>query len=249
MGLAIGHQVDVTHRVAGVGRQVRVPHQAGGAGSQQVGHLHGSQVVGGQRQGHEAAVAEAVAAAVQIELGAPAAQVDQVGGAAAVDVRQAQPRRIELVRCVEAGRIGQAHLPPEPPIAQVGPVAHRAVADPHQIGEPVAAHVGKKECLAAVVEHQPRASLFVSGLALAQCWGEAALLEGGIPGEHLLLADQRIGMAVAGEVHEAQVRVLPVDAGQAAEGHMARPAPLRGALLEAGGGAAELHQLDRPVAG
>ena len=46
------HEVDIADRAVGIGRQVRVPHQAGGAVAQQVGDLHGAEVLGRHWQCH-----------------------------------------------------------------------------------------------------------------------------------------------------------------------------------------------------
>jgi hypothetical protein len=67
---------------------VRVPDQAGGAIAQQIGDLHRGEALGGNGQVDGKAVAQAVAATVEIEPRAVTAQIYQVDGTAAVDVRK-----------------------------------------------------------------------------------------------------------------------------------------------------------------
>ena len=74
-------------------------------------------------------------------------------------------RLLELVGPVEPGRVVHRHLGAEPAVAEVRPVADLAVADPHQVGQPVAAHVGEIDRLLAVGEDQPRPALLVGRLA------------------------------------------------------------------------------------
>ena len=88
-------------------------------------------------------------------------QVDDVGGAAAVDVGQANAPVVELVRVVEPGRVVHGHLGAEAAIAQVGPVADLAVADADDVGQAVAGEIGEVDGLCAVGEDDARALLLV----------------------------------------------------------------------------------------
>lgn len=101
-------------------------------------------------------------------------QVDDVGGAATVDVRQAYALVVELVAMVESCRKtllvfkGHRDLGTEAAVTKVGPVADFAVADAHQVAKAVTAHVGEIDSLSAIGEDQTRPVLLI------QCLGDAA---------------------------------------------------------------------------
>ena len=114
--------------------------------------------------GQAARLAPAVAGLVEVEAHAVACQVDDVGGARAVDVGQADAPLVELIGVVEPGRVVHRDLGAEAAVAEVRPVADLAVADAHEVGEAVAAHVGEVDGLRAVGEDEPRALLLVQRL-------------------------------------------------------------------------------------
>ena len=120
-------------------------------------------------------LAPAVAGLVEVEAHAVAVQVDDVGGAGAVDVGQADALLVELVGVVEPGRVVHRHLGAEAAVAEVGPVADLAVADAHEVGQAVAAHVGEVDRLRAVGEDEARAFLLVQRLGDAPGRAEAFL--------------------------------------------------------------------------
>ena len=82
--------------------------------------------------------APAVARLVEIEADAVAMQIDDVGRARAVDVGEPDAPLVELVRVVEPRRVVHGDLGAEAAVAEIGPVADFAVADPHEVGEAVA---------------------------------------------------------------------------------------------------------------
>ena len=138
-------------------------------------------------------------------------QIDDVGGAGAVDVGQPDALVVELVGVVEPGRVVHRDLGAEAAVAQVGPVADLAVADAHQVGEAVAGHVGEIDRLGAVGEDQARAFLFVQRLTDAAAPGRSLLRPATDTSEGVVLGDQHVGVAVAVEVDELQVGVAHVD--------------------------------------
>ena len=71
-------------------------------------------------------------------------QIDDVGGAAAVDVGKADAFVVELVRMVEPRRIVHRNLGTEMAITKVRPVADFTVTNADDIGQPVAREVGLK---------------------------------------------------------------------------------------------------------
>ena len=97
-------------------------------------------------------------------------------------------------------------------------------------------------------EDELRAGVFIRRLARVLGYSEATLVERGVPGEYVLLGDERIGMAIAGQIHEAQIGVLPVDVGQAGERHVALPAVVTVTLVKAGRGAAEIDHINFAIA-
>ena len=154
--------------------------------------------------------APTVAGLVEVEAHPVAVQIDDVGGAGAVDVGEADAPVVELVRVVEMGRMVHGDLGAEAAIAQVGPVADLAVADAHQVGQAVAAEVGQIDGLGAVGEDQTRALLFIQRLGDAAGRAEACFGQGGMPDEGVVFGDQHVGVAVAVQIHELQVRIAGV---------------------------------------
>ena len=157
-----------------------------------------------------------------------------VGRARAVDVGQADALLVEQVGTVEPGRVVHRDLGAEPAVAQVGPVADLAVADAHQVGEAVAGHVGQVDRLRAVGEDQARALLLVERLAHLLGRAESVLGQRLMPGEDVVFGDQDVGMSVARQVDELEIRVVPGQLGNDAKGRELIPALVLGALEEAG---------------
>ena len=91
---------------------------------------------------------------VELKLHGGAGEVDDVGGAGAVDVGEAIRRRRRTGR--NGRRAGRVHgdFGAEAAVAEVGPVADFAVADADEVGEAVAAHVGEKDGLGAVGQNE-----------------------------------------------------------------------------------------------
>ncbi|RAO11355.1 hypothetical protein GUI43_03272 [Micromonospora noduli] len=245
--LAVGGQVQVAHRTGGVAGQRRRPHQATGAGTQQVGHRH-RRVGGDMRQvGQLGGGRPAVAGLVVPEPDLASAQVAQVHRAGAVHVGEEHPGRVELVQPGEPRRVVHLDLRAESSVADVGPVADGSVADPDQVGEPVAGHVGEEDALPVIRAQQPRPTVLVGG---PECGSRRAVPRLGqrlVPGQHCVTGDQQVGPAVSGEVQQQQVGAGPVDGGQLAKRLEAGPAGVVGAADETRRYGAELDQLDPPV--
>ena len=140
-----------------------------------------------------------------------AVQVDDVGRTAAVDVGQADAPVVELVRVVEPGGVVHRHLGAETAIAEVGPVADVAVADPDDIGEAVAGQVGQIDGLRPVGEDDARPLLVVERTDDATGGAEALLRQGRMPDEGVVFGDQDVGVAVAVKIDELEVRVAQIE--------------------------------------
>ena len=76
-------------------------------------------------------------------------QVNDVGRAGAVDIGQSDALMVELVGVVEIRCLVHSDLSTEAAVAEVRPVANLAVADAHQVGKTIAAHVGEVDGLGA----------------------------------------------------------------------------------------------------
>ena len=143
------------------------------------------------------------------------------------------------------------HLGAEPPEAEVGPVADLAVAHSDQVGEAVAGHVRQVDGLLRIGEHQPRAPLlapWIGGEGPPPVT-EAVKTEGGVPGEGVVAGDQHVGEAVSVEVDHAQVRVVPGDVRAGLERAERLPAAGFRPAVATRHRAAELGQVQMPVAG
>ena len=108
-------------------------------------------------------------------------EIDDVGGAGAVDVRQPDAPRVELVGPVEARRAVHRHLGAEPAIAEIGPVADLAVAHAHDVGQPVAATCRRDRSSACLREHHARAALLVQRLGDAVAGPKPSSASDGVP--------------------------------------------------------------------
>ena len=99
---------------------------------------------------------------------------------------------------VEPRRVVHRHLGAEAAVAQVGPVADFAIADAHEVGEPIARHVGEVDGLGAIGEDQAWALLFIQRLRHALRRAETVFGQRRIPGEDFVFGDQDVGVAIAG---------------------------------------------------
>ena len=147
--------------------------------------------------------------------------------AGAVDVGQPDARRSNRSGWSNHGASSIVDLGAEAAVAEVRPVADLAVADAHEVGEPVAGHVGEVDRLRAVGEDAAAgrcSSSSACGDALPP--GRSRPRQRRVPGEGVVLGDQHVGVAVAGQVDEAQVRVVPVDVRQRLEGREGAPSRL-----------------------
>ncbi len=194
-------------------------------------------------------LAPAVARLVEVQAHAVAVQVDDVGGAAAVDVGQADALVVELVGVVEPRRVVHRDLGAEAAIAQVGPVADLAVADADDVGQAVAGQVGEVDGLRAVGEDDARAFLLVERLRDAPGRAEALFGQRGVPDEGVVFGDQHVGVAVAVEIDELEVRVAQVAVQARGEGAERLPAFGLVVLVQAGRRAVHDDHVGLAVAG
>ena len=176
-------------------------------------------------------------------------QVDDVGGAAAVDVSQADALVVELVRVVEPGRVVHRHLGAEAGIAEVGPVADFAVADADDVGQAVARQVGQVDGLRAVGKDNAGAFLLVQRLHDASGGAEPFFSERGVPHQGVVFGDQHVGMAVAVEINELEVGVAEVAVQARVEGAERLPAFGIVVFVQARRGTVHDHDVGLTVAG
>ena len=110
-------------------------------------------------------------------------------------------------------------------------------------------HVGQVDGLRAVGEDDARALLLVERLRDAPSRAETVFGERGVPDEGVVFGDQHVGMAVAVEVDELEVRVAQV--AVQARGERAERLPALGlvVLVQAGRGAVHDDQVGLAVAG
>ena len=109
--------------------------------------------------------------------------------------------------------------------------------------------VGEVDGLGAVGEDEARALLLVERLRDAPGRAEALLGQRGVPDEGVVFGDQHVGVAVAVQVDELQVRVAHVAVEARGEGAEGLPAFVVVVLVEAGHGAVQHHQVGLAVAG
>ena len=249
MRLLAAHQVDIAHVAPDIAGLLRHPDQAGCAVAQEVHRLHRGEIVDPRKRRQRLRVAPAVAGLVEIEPHPLGGEIDDVGGARSVDIGQTDAARIEQILRLEPRCIVHRDLGAELAIADVGPVADRAVADADDVGKTVPGHVGQKNTLRSIGEDDRGAFLLVHGLDHTKGRVEPGFGQRGIPAEDVVLGDQHVGMAIAVEIDEAQIGIVPVHIRDGGQGQETLPVLVVGALVEAGIGPFQHHAILLPVAG
>ncbi len=243
VGLPRAHQIDVAKVPAARAGERRGPHEAGRAAAEEVHHRNGGEVVEGGKIRQRARRAPAVPGLVEVERDAALAEVDDVRRAAAVDVRESDPFRIEGHGVVEPRRRVHRHLGAEVAVAKTRPVADVAVPDADEIGQAVARHVGEEDRLLRIGEDQRRAFLFVGGLV-----HDLGLAEP-LPAVGRIIGDEDVSEAVAVDVEHAEVGVVRGDGGSQTESREGFPCAVGVAAIEARRGLVPPHEIHPPVAG
>jgi hypothetical protein len=176
-------------------------------------------------------------------------QIDDVRGSRAVDVGQPDAALVELIGVVEGGRVVHRHLGAEEAIAQIRPVADLAVTNAYQVGEAVAAHVGKVDGQRVVGERQTRAFVFFQRPSHALGPAEAFFAQRGVPDEGIVFSDQHVGAAVTIQIEEPEIGVAGVAMETRRERAEALPAFLTIMFVQARHGPIRHHQIGPAVAG
>src|SRR4029453_11153972 len=151
---------------------------------------------------------------IEIHLDAVMTEIKDIGDARTVDIGEANAALVEQIRSIEPGGIVLRHLGAEAAIAEIRPIADLAVADAHEICQPVARHVVEVDGLRDTGQDEPWSFFLVRRLAHPLGWSEARLRQRGVPVEDLVLADENIGMAVTGEIDEGEIGIVPAEIGQ-----------------------------------
>src|SRR5262249_48610934 len=110
----------------------------------------------------------------------------------------------------------------KPSVAEIRPVTHLAIAHANQVGQSVARHVCQIDRFHAVGEDEPRALLFVHRWIDAYGGAETVLGQRRTPSEHAVFSNAGVGVAVARQVDEFDVRVVPCKVGKRARRHKGR---------------------------
>ena len=74
---------------------------------------------------------------IKVKLHFVTTKIDDVGRAGPVNVCEADTFLLELIGMIEPGRIVHRHLRAKATIAEIGPVAHFAIAHPHDVAQTV----------------------------------------------------------------------------------------------------------------
>src|SRR5262249_14739483 len=137
------------------------PYETGRAVPEQIDRRDGGQVVHAGKDIQDRRPAPAIARLIQVQANAVAMKVDEVRRAASVNVRQSYAALVELVRLVEQRRIFHGDLRAEPTMTQIRPIADSAIADTHEVGQPITAEIREVYRFRAVGEKDTRARFFV----------------------------------------------------------------------------------------
>ena len=202
-------------------------------------------------QGHH--FTPTVSSLVEIQPHPFSVQIDQICGAAAVDISQQQSFGIKQLGMVEQGRVVHRHLRPEAPVAEIRPVADLAAvhagADAHYIRLPITAHVRQVDAFGSIGEHHPWPLLLLPRQRHPLGALKPLLLQGAVPYEHIALTNQQVGRAVTIEIDEVQVGVAEVDVRYLAERAERLPALGAVVLIDARQWSAEIHHIRQAISG
>ena len=103
--------------------------------------------------------------------------------------------------------------------------------------------------LRSISEHQARPGFFVECERYTERRAESFLRMGFVPGEeHLIIGDEEVGVAVAGQIDEAQIGVLPVEVRQTDECAKSVPAGIVGAGEEPWSRRLKVDQIEVAIA-
>src|SRR5215471_16620243 len=116
-------------------RQRRRPHQAASAIAKQIENVNADCVVEWRRDVQRLARSEGIPRLVEVDLHPIGCEVDDVGGAGAVDVCEAEASSVEQIRVLVPWRVVYRDLAAKPPITEIRPVTGLAVADANDIGQ------------------------------------------------------------------------------------------------------------------
>ncbi|MNL05681.1 hypothetical protein D3C87_1262920 [compost metagenome] len=161
VGFLAAHQVDVAHRARCARGQGGRPEQTGRAVAEQVQHRGRRYRFDSREMCEAAATPPGIAGLIEINIDRVTREIKDVRGAGPIDVGEAQAVAVEQVGVIEAGRLRHGDLGAEAAITKVGPVADRAVANAHEVGQAIPGHIGEKDRLAAISEHQLRSCFLI----------------------------------------------------------------------------------------
>ena len=189
MGFLPAHEIDVADGATRVARQGRRPDQAGRAIAQQIERRYGRQVVDARESTDGAPFAPCVAGLVEVKMHAIAGEVQDVHQAGAIDIREANAMLVEHIGRIEPRRMVHGDLGAEAGVAQIGPIAHFAIANAHEVGQAIPRHVRQVDGLRTIGEHETRSLLFIDGLTDFLAGPEAGLRQRRVPTEGFVFGD------------------------------------------------------------
>ena len=158
------HQVDITQLLfTGTGK-VAGPYQAHRALAFQIHHGDSGQGVYRWVGFNGFTLTPAVAGLIEIVLGRAIPQIQDIRSPAAIDIAEFEIARIKLLTVPhQSGRIVHKYLRAKTAVTQIGPVTDLAVADAHNIGLAVAAHIGQINALLGIREEYLGPVQFIGG--------------------------------------------------------------------------------------
>src|SRR6185503_8748743 len=106
--------------------------------------------------------------------------------------------------------------------------------------------VRKVDGLPSVREDQARTFFLVSGLAHVLSRIKALFLERSIPSENFVLGNEHVGMTIAGQINEADMRIVQADIGELPKRPEGFPVEVDRALVEPSGRACKSDDIELP---
>src|SRR5215469_5096759 len=137
VGLLV-HQREIAYRSASGAGQRRRPDQAGCTIAEQIESLNRGDIVNERKLRQSGSIAPAIAALIEIDLRAVRPEIKNVGGSRSVGVGQTDAPLVEFVRRIKPRGVIHRDLRTELTVPRIWPIADFAVADAHQITQPVA---------------------------------------------------------------------------------------------------------------
>ena len=247
MRLLPTHQIDIPHHPLSIPRQRRRPNQTSRPIPQQIDRRHRSHRVQQRERSQHPPRRPTIPRLIEINLHPFTAQVQNIRRPRPINIRQHNPPLIENIRAIKPRRIIHRHLRPKPSIAQIRPVADLAIANPHNIRQPVPRHIRQMNRLCAIGKHHPWSLLLIPRLTHPLRRPKALLRQRRMPHKAILLRDQNVTMPIPIQVKKPHIRIIPIQIRQRLKRSERLPLLIHRPLIESWHRPPQRHHIRSPI--